>query len=181
MDETQLIHGARNGDQRAFRGLYDAHVDRIFRLCFRMAGDEDRARDFTQETFVRAYERLDQFRGEAAFSTWLHRIAVSVSLNGLRRMKRFEGRQEPLEGAGSFAAENGRPPEPYVRDRLEEAVDGLPEIYRTVFVLYDVQGYSHDEIADMLEVAQGTSKARLSRARSRLREALADIAEEYVG
>lgn len=180
MNEAQLVERARNGDQQAFRQLYDAHVDRVFRLCFRMAGREDLARDFAQETFIRAYERLDQFRGDAALGTWLHAIATSVSLNGLRKVRRGRGREEPLETA-SFAPRNdGRPPDPYVRERVRQAVDSLPEIYRSVFVLYDVQGFSHGEIAEILDVAEGTSKARLSRARSRLREALADVAREYM-
>lgn len=179
MNEAQLIERARNGDQTAFRTLYDAHVDRVFGLCFRMAGRDELARDFTQETFIRAYERLDQFRGEAALSTWLHAIATSVSLNGLRKVKRRRSREEPLESA-SFIPRNGRPPDPYVRERVRRAVDELPEIYRSVFVLYDVEGFSHEEIAEMLGVAEGTSKARLSRARSKLRESLAGVAREYM-
>lgn len=178
MNEVELIEQARNGDESAFRRLYDDHVDRVFRLCFRMAGQEDLARDFTQEAFIRAYEKLGQFRGDAAFGTWLHSIATSVSLNGLRKLKR-QGREQPMETA-SFVPENGRPPDPYVRERLHRAVNGLPEIYRSVFVLYDVEGFSHQEIAEMLDVAEGTSKARLSRARSRLRDALGDIAQEYM-
>lgn len=178
LNEVELIEQARNGDESAFRRLYDDHVDRVFRLCFRMAGQEDLARDFTQEAFIRAYEKLGQFRGDAAFGTWLHSIATSVSLNGLRKLKR-QGREQPMETA-SFVPENGRPPDPYVRERLHRAVNGLPEIYRSVFVLYDVEGFSHQEIAEMLDVAEGTSKARLSRARSRLRDALGDIAQEYM-
>lgn len=181
MNEAELIERARNGDQSAFRELYDAHVDQVYRLCYRMAGEEDLARDFTQDAFIRAYRKLDQFRGDAAFGTWLHTIASSVSLNGLRKLDRHRKRERPLERAAFVPRENGRPPDPWMRERLHRAVDGLPEIYRSVFVLYDVQGFTHEEIAGMLNVAEGTSKARLSRARSKLREALHDVAREYMG
>src|SRR5437764_10184409 len=101
--ESQLIERVVNGDPLAERELYDAHVDRVYRLAFRLAGDDDLARDFTQETFIRAFERLDGFRGEAAFSTWLHSIATSVALNGLRKVKRFRTRESDLEEAHDLA------------------------------------------------------------------------------
>ena len=179
MTDFQLIEQARNGDQRAFRALYDENVDRIYRLAYRMAGDDDLARDFTQEAFVRAYQRLDQFRGDAAFSTWLHSIAVSVSLNGLRKIDRHRKRERSLEDA-AHALPAKPASEPGLRDRIEAAVNELPEIYRTVFLMHDVEGYSHGEIAEALGVAEGTSKARLSRARSKLRERLGDAMQEYV-
>lgn len=178
MDEQQLIERVRLGDQVAFRTLYDGNVDRIFRLVFRMCGDEDLARDFTQETFVRAYQRLDQFRGDAAFSTWLHSIAVSVALNGLRRVDRHRKRERSLDDAAPLAAPSRRGLEPDVRERMKRAIDALPEIYRTVFLMHDLEGYNHREIARCLDVAEGTSKARLSRARARLRAVLSDLAPE---
>ena len=135
--------------------------------------------DFTQEAFLRAYERLDQFRGDAAFSTWLHSITVSVALNGLRKLDRHRKRERPLEDA-AFVAPVRREAEPGVRERIEGAVNGLPEIYKTVFLMHDLEGYSHGEIAETLGVAEGTSKARLSRARSKLRELLGDAMQEYV-
>jgi RNA polymerase sigma-70 factor (ECF subfamily) len=143
-----------------------------------MAGDGDLARDFTQETFVRAYQRLSQFRGESAFSTWLHSIAISVTLNGLRRSARHRERERPLDEAHAVAS-SARDSEPGLRGRIEAAVDGLPDIYRTVFVMHDVEGYSHGEIAASLGVAEGTSKARLFRARSKLRDVLGSAMEEY--
>ncbi len=154
-------------------------MDRIYRLAYRMAGDEELAKDFTQEAFLRAYQKLDQFRGDAAFSTWLHSIAVSVSLNGLRKVDRHRKRERSLEGAAPVA-ETKRVADPGVRDRIEEAVDELPEIYRTVFLMHDLEGYGHGEIAEVLGVAEGTSKARLSRARAKLRERLGDAMQEYV-
>jgi RNA polymerase sigma-70 factor (ECF subfamily) len=175
----ELVERAREGDERAFRDLYDRNVDRIYRLSYRMAGEDELARDFTQETFLRAYQRLDQFRGDAAFSTWLHSIAVSVSLNGLRKVDRHRKRERPLENAAHVAPERSRM-EPDAKDRLKEAVDGLSEIYRTVFLMHDLEGYGHREIAEMLGVAEGTSKARLFRAREKLRAALGEEMQEYV-
>ncbi len=121
MTEIQLIERARKGDQQAFRALYDANVDRIYRLAYRMAGEEDLAKDFTQEAFLRAYQRLEQFRGDAAFSTWLHSIAVSVALNGLRKVDRHRKRERSLGDAASFGSDTSVT-EPGVRERIEEAV-----------------------------------------------------------
>lgn len=176
MSETALIERAIDGDEAAAREIYDTHVDRVFRLCYRMAGDEQLAREFTQDSFVRAFDRLRQFRGDAALSTWLHSITVSVTLNGLRRVKRIRSRERELE-----VAPPGRGPrvEPDLKERLHQAIDGLPDIYRVVFVMHDVEGYTHDEIGDALDVAAGTSKARLFRARRMLREELAVFAQEY--
>lgn len=174
-----MIERAREGDELAYRALYDAHVDRIYRLAYRMAGDDDLAKDFTQEAFLRAFDKLDQFRGDAAFSTWLHSIAVSVSLNGLRKVDRHRKRERSLEDAAPLATANRRV-DPGVRDRLNDAVDELPDIYRTVFLMHDLEGYSHGEIAETLGVAEGTSKARLFRARAKLRDALGEEMQEYV-
>lgn len=179
MTELELVERAQTGDQRAFRTLYDMNVDRIYRLAYRMAGEDDLAMDFTQEAFVRAWNRLDQFRGDAAFSTWLHSITVSVALNGLRKVDRHRKRERSLEDAAPVAASNPIA-EPGVRERIQEAVDALPEIYRTVFLMHDLEGFGHGEIADALGVAEGTSKARLSRARAKLRETLGPAMQEYV-
>jgi RNA polymerase sigma-70 factor (ECF subfamily) len=175
--ETQVLDRARDGDQAAMRCLYDAHVDRVYHLAFRMAGEEDLARDFTQDAFIRAFQRLDQFQGRSAFSTWLHSVTVSVCLNGLRKRRRERERERSLDEVGPLAGP-GQDPRPQLRDRLHRAIDSLPDLYRTVFVLYDVEGYRHEEIAEMLDVAVGTSKARLSRARGKLRELLVDLAGE---
>jgi len=179
LTDFELVARACEGDQVAFRALYDRNVDRIFRLSYRLAGEEDLARDFTQEAFLRAWQRLDQFRGDAAFSTWLHSIAVSVALNGLRKIDRHRKRERSLEDAAHLVPA-ARRVEPDVRDRVQAAVEELPEMYRTVFLMHDLEGYSHGEIGDALGVAEGTSKARLSRARAKLREALGDAMQEYV-
>ena len=178
MHEAELIVRARAGDGAAERELYEAHVDRVYRLVYRFAGEADLARDFTQDTFIRAFERLRDFRGESQFATWLHAIAVSVALNGLRDVKRRRARETDLE-EGREVAGTGREAEPDLKRRLRAAIDALPEGYRTVFVMHDVEGYTHEEIGEVLGVESGTSKAQLSRARAKLRVALADFAGEW--
>ena len=177
-DDRQTVARALEGDQDAYRDLYDGNVDRVFRLAFRMLGDEESAKEATQKAFIRAFQSLEQFRGDAAFSTWLHRVAVSVILNERRTAARLGSREMEFDEVLS----GGRtpPPEAEVRVRIRKAVDGLGEIYRTVFVMHDVEGYKHEEIADALGVAVGTSKARLSRARALLRQTLGGDAQAAV-
>jgi len=177
VNDRELIGRVLAGDPGAERALYDAHVDRVFRLVYRMAGDLDRAQDWVQETFIRAFDRLAGFRGESALSTWLCSIAISVSLNGMRQVRRAREREVGLDDAGPL----GHQPiqaDPDLRTRLGQAIEALPDGYRAVFVMHDVEGYTHDEIARALGVQTGTSKAQLFRARARLREALADFARE---
>ncbi len=179
MDERELIARVRAGDGAAERALYDAHVDRVYRLAYRLAGDDELARELTQDTFVRAFERLGSFRGESKLSTWLHAVATSVVLNGLRKAKRFRQRETDLDEATGISS--GPPPaEPDLKRRLAQAIDRLPKGYRIVFVMHDVEGYTHEEIGAALGIETGTSKAQLSRARGKLREALADFAGEWV-
>ena len=178
-DEQRLISSAIAGDLAAQRALYDGHVDRVYRLAFRLAGDAELARDFTQETFVRAFDRLPAFRGDSSLATWLHAIGTSVALNGLRKVRRQRERETPLDEALAIGAP-GRHAEPDLRDRLRHAIDALPTGYRTVFVMHDVEGYTHEEIGAALGIQAGTSKAQLFRARAKLRVALADFAKERV-
>ena len=178
MDERQIVAGVRAGEPAAERALYDQHVDRVYRLAYRMAGDEDQAREFTQDTFVRVYDRIDQFRGDAALGTWIRAIAMTVILNGLRKVKRFRSREAPLEAAATVG-ERDRVAEPDLKVRLREAVEALPEKYKTVFVMHDVEGYTHEEIGKTLSMPVGTSKAQLSRARAKLRKSLWDFAGEW--
>jgi len=178
VDETQLIARVRSGDSAAERALYDAHVDRVYRLAFRLAGDDALAQDFTQETFIRAFDRLGSFRGDAAFSTWLHTITTTVVLNGLRKVKRFRQREADIDDAHEIGT-LPRHAEPDLKVRLKQAIDELPEGYRTVFLMHDVEGYTHEEIGVALGVETGTSKAQLSRARAKLRVALADFEGEW--
>jgi RNA polymerase sigma-70 factor (ECF subfamily) len=176
--DAELVAGVRNGDSRAERALYDQHVDRVYRLAHRMSGDETLARDLTQDTFVRAFERIADFRGEASLATWLHAIAVSVILNGLKKVTRIRRREEGMDVLPEVIATT-RQAEPDLKHRLHAAIDALPNGYRMVFVMHDVEGYTHEEIASSLGIEPGTSKAQLSRARGKLREALAEFAGEW--
>lgn len=178
--DRQLVQRCLAGEPNAERALFDAHVDRIYRLMYRMAGDGDLAADFTQETFIRAFERLHQYRGDSSLATWLHTIAVSIALNGLRKVKRIHGRTQDLENADTLAAE---PPAGFSADlkaRLHAAVDALSDKLRPVFLMHDVEGYTHEEIAGTLGIPVGTSKARLFDARARLRAALAAFAGDHI-
>jgi RNA polymerase sigma-70 factor (ECF subfamily) len=178
-EERVLVEKVLAGDAGAERELYDRHVDRVYRLAWRLAdGDAELARDFTQEAFVRAFDRLPAFRGDAAFATWMHSITVSVALNGMRRVRRRRERETGLAAAATVGAGEGV--EPDLRARLRSAVARLPEKYRVVFLMFDVEGYTHDEIAAALSMPTGTSKARLSRARARLRQELAEFAGDWV-
>ena len=177
--DRQLVTRCLSGDALAERALYDAHVERIYRLMHRMAGDPDLASDFTQETFIRAFERLEQFRGDSSLGTWLHTIAVSVALNGMRKVKRIRGRTENLEESPVVAVEpKGLTPD--LKTRLHAAIDALSEKLRPVFIMHDVEGYTHDEIAGSLGIPVGTSKARLFDARAKLRLALAAFAGDHI-
>jgi RNA polymerase sigma-70 factor (ECF subfamily) len=179
LTDKELISRVLAGDPTAERALYDAHVDRVFRLTYRLAGDADLAQDFTQETFVRAFNKLHEFEGRSALATWLHAIAVSVSLNGMRKVKKHRQREVELDDTTDVFSKPVREAEPDLKDRLKHAISALPEHYRAVFVMYDMEGYTHEEIGSVLGVPVGTSKARLSRARERLREQLADFAGEW--
>jgi RNA polymerase sigma-70 factor (ECF subfamily) len=167
---SELVPRARAGDRGAFQRLYEDHVGRVYALCLRLTGDPEDAMERTQDTFVRAWRKLDTFRGEAAFSTWLHRLAVNVVLAEHRSSGRRERRTDLA------AAEAGPRVQPAPRAGLavdlERAIAALPPGARAVFVLYDVEGYRHEEIAEMAGIAAGTSKAQLHRARRLLREAL---------
>lgn len=168
---SDLLSLAQAGDEDAFASLYRAHVGRVHALCLRMAGDAHAAAELTQDVFVRAWEALPAFRGESALGSWLHRLAVNAFLGQRRSSGRREKRVQ-------FAAEPGlleRPRDPGTPGLgmdLEQAIAALPERARLVFVLHDVEGYQHGEIAEMAGIATGTSKAQLFRARRLLREAL---------
>jgi RNA polymerase sigma-70 factor (ECF subfamily) len=171
--DQQLVARCLAGDRAAERALYDAHVDRVYRLAYRLAGDTDLAQDFTQETFIRAFERLSQYRGDAALSTWLHTIATSVSLNGMRSVTRLRTRSVPIQELEDVATRGPTAAPHDLRERLHASIDALSAKLRPVFVMHDVEGYTHDEIATTLGIPVGTSKARLFDARAKLRAALA--------
>jgi RNA polymerase sigma-70 factor (ECF subfamily) len=166
----QLIDRARRGDADAFEELYHANAGRIYALCLRMSGDAVAASELTQDVFVRAWSKLGSFRGESEFSTWLRRLAVNLVLNQLTAHKRRESRVESTDQLERF--DRGRSMTTDVRMDLEKAVAALPPGARAVFVLHDVEGYRHEDIARMHGVAVGTVKAQLHRARRLLQKML---------
>jgi len=159
---------ARSGDVGAFEQLYRRHVGRVYAICLRMTADPARAEDHTQEAFIRAWEKLDTYRGESGFERWLSRVAVNVVRSGHRARGRREERERPMDGDESPVPG----PTTGAALDLERALCGLPPGARQVFVLHDVEGYRHEEIAGLLDVTTGTSKSQLHRARKLLREAL---------
>jgi RNA polymerase sigma-70 factor (ECF subfamily) len=171
-DPTDLIHRAQQGDQSAFEALYHGHVGRVYALCLRLTADVVQAEERTQDAFVRAWERLATFRGESAFSSWLHRLAVNEVFRVQRATRRRAQRVFTSEDPGALERADDWPDAPGVAMDLERAVAALPPGAREVFVLHDVEGYRHEEIAGLTGVAVGTSKAQLFRARRLLREAL---------
>lgn len=168
--ETSDVALAARGDARAFARLYEDHKGRIYALACRMAGSE-RAAELTQDVFVRAWEKLGQFRGESQFGTWLHRLAINLILS--RRATWATERARFLDGEETLADLPGRPSGRELRIDFETAIAKLPDGARTVFVLHDIEGYRHEEIASLLGVTSGTTKAQLHRARMLLRGCLA--------
>ena len=168
-DEADCIARAQRSDAKAFESLYRMHIDKVYGLCLRMTGNVAEAEDCTQDAFIQAWSKLDRFRGESAFATWLHRIAVNSVLGRIRKSKREQDRIQVATEASVSPASVGDSGE--LRD-LSDAVDRLPEGARHVFVLFAVYGYSHDEASSMLGIAPGTSKAQLHRARRLLAQQL---------
>ena len=173
--DLELARAAAAGDATAFEKLYEQHHRRVYSLCLRMLGSVGQAEDLTQEVFLQVYRKIGSFRGDSAFTTWLHRLAVNQVLMHFRRRG---VKLEHTSDEGDFTNVVETPLQSTRRismvDRLalERAVGELPPGYRTVFVLHDVEGYEHTEISDMLQVSIGTSKSQLHKARMRLRELL---------
>ena len=165
------VRRAQAGDEKAFADLYDQNAGRIYALCLRLAGDAVEATTLTQDVFVRAWTTLASFRRESAFGSWLHRLAVNVFLSQRRSAGRRESRIE-LWAEPETTGASARPLEIESALDLERAIAALPDGARTVLVLYDIEGYSHNEIAALCGIAPGTSKAQLHRARRLLRERL---------
>lgn len=168
-DESAWIERAQKSDSSAFESLYRLHVDRVYALCLRMTGNTAEAEDCTQEAFIQAWSKLDRFRGDSSFGTWMHRVAVNTVLGRMRKSNRERDRihavsdvAPPAESIGDSGG---------LRD-LENAMNELPSGARHVFVLHAVYGYSHEETSGMLGIASGTSKAQLHRARRLLAQQL---------
>jgi RNA polymerase sigma-70 factor (ECF subfamily) len=166
--EGALVQRARSGDRRAFERLYREHAGRVYGLCLRMTRDAQLAEDCTQETFINAWRALGKFETRSSLSTWLHRIAVNVSLAKRRKSGPVERSPAEEEGiASEWTLET-----PVEEREIESAIAGLPEGARDALVLHALYGYSHGEAAQMLGIAEGTCKAQLHRARALLRERL---------
>jgi len=163
---------------KAFEQLYERHNRRVYSLCLRMTQNVSEAEDLAQEVFIQLFRKIGSFRGDSSLSTWLHSIGVSVALNGLRKTKRQRNREAPME-EGLMVGSTRAEAEPDLKERLARAIDSLADKYRTVFVMHDVEGYTHEEISGTLNIPVGTSKSHLFQARSKLRVALADFAPEW--
>jgi RNA polymerase sigma-70 factor (ECF subfamily) len=190
MNEAEAIRLAQQGDAGAFERIYRLHSRRVYALCLRMVGNTAEAEDLTQDAFLQLFRKIGTFRGESAFSTWLHRLAVNVVLMKLRKKTllatSLEESIDPEDESNGPRREIGAPDLLLTgsidRVHLERAIEQLPPGYRQVFVLHDVQGFEHNEIAKLMECSIGNSKSQLHKARMRLRdllqETLRDIARQ---
>ena len=162
---NRLVASAVAGDRDAYRHIYETHVNRVYALCYRLTGDTSLAEDATQEVFIQVWRKLGNYQGQSLFSTWLHSVTANVTISYLRKqkswMRRLFNTAEQIDneaGAASCSSEVD----------LERYIRQLPERARVVFVLHAIEGYRHDDIAVMLNIAQGTSKAQFHRARQLL-------------
>jgi RNA polymerase sigma-70 factor, ECF subfamily len=186
LTESDAIPLAQAGDARAFEFLYDLHSRRVYALCLRMVGNPSDAEDLMQEAFLQLFRKIGTFRGESAFSTWLHRMTVNVVLMRLRKkalpVASLEETTEPDEDTGGPRKDIGAPDlrlsGAVDRVNLERSIERLPPGYRTVFVLHDVQGYEHNEIAGIMGCSVGNSKSQLHKARTKLRDLLQEEIRE---
>jgi RNA polymerase sigma-70 factor (ECF subfamily) len=179
MSEAEAIEGSQQGDGQCFGFLYGLHKRRVYSLCLRMVGNVSEAEDLTQEAFLQLHRKIASFRGDSAFSTWLHRIAVNIVIarfrkKGLREVS-LEETLEPNEEDSprkEIAAPDQNLSGSIDRVNLERAMEALPPGYRSIFVLHDIEGYEHNEIAEMMGCSIGNSKSQLHKARMRLRKVL---------
>lgn len=179
LTEAQVIERAQAGDMACFEALYARHKRRVFSLCLRMTGDYGQAEDFTQEAFLQLYRKIASFRGESAFSTWLHRLSVNIVLmhfrkKGIPEVSLEENLEPQYEGEPpkEFGASDDRLQGSIDRLTLESAIGELPPGYRIIFILHDIEGYEHNEIAEILGCSIGNSKSQLHKARMKLRTLL---------
>ncbi|HUI44175.1 MAG TPA: sigma-70 family RNA polymerase sigma factor [Terriglobia bacterium] len=176
--DAQLVARAQQGDEQAFAALFDLHKRRVYSLCLRMTGDTAEAEDLSQEAFLQLFRKIATFRGESAFSTWLHRLVVNVVLmhlrkKGLQQISLDEvdtSQDDPVKR--EYGDDDKRLLHSIDRLTLSRAIDALPPGYRAVLVLHDVEGYEHNEIAQILNCSVGNSKSQLHKARLKLRDAL---------
>lgn len=178
-NEAEAIERAKHGDADAFQSLYDKHKRRVYSLCLRMTANTAEAEDLAQEAFLQLYRKIATFRGESAFSTWLHRLSVNVVLMHLRKKSLpVVSLEETTQGADEDSPKKDFGADDIVlsgsidRMQLQRAVDDLPPGYRMIFVLHDVEGYEHNEIAKIVGCSIGNSKSQLHKARMKLRDLL---------
>lgn len=180
LTDADVVRLAQQGDAVAFERIYRTHSRKVYTLCLRMVGDRTDAEDLTQDVFLQLFRKIHTFRGESAFSTWLHRMSVNIVLMRFRKKtladESLEAITTPEEGSSTASREFGGPDLRLngVVDRitLETAINELPPGYKAMFILHDVQGYNHDEIAEMFGCSAGNSKSQVHKARLRLRELL---------
>ena len=179
--ETVLVRQACEGGLEAMRQLYERHSSRVYTVVRRLAGDDDLAQDLAQDAWTHAFQKIRAFRGEAAFGTWIHRIAVNTALTRLRQLARRRDLEQSFDGSTTLGNPD-RYPASGAADRLmvQRALDKLPDGYRSVLWLHDVEGFTHEEIGDQLGIAVGTSKSQLSKARARLRALVVEKSDEVV-
>lgn len=176
--EAEAIERAKQGDEAAFETLYNLHKRRVYSLCLRMVSNPAQAEDLAQEAFLQLFRKIGTFRGESAFSTWLHRMTVNVVLMNLRRKGLpLVSLEETLETDEETPRKELGAPDLKLtgsidRLQLQRAIEKLPPGYKTVFVLHDVEGFEHNEIAEMVGCSIGNSKSQLHKARLKLRDAL---------
>ena len=178
MEDVELVRKASKGDAGAVRALYERHARRVYAVVRRLAGDDTLAEDWAQEAWLRAFRALPTFRGDSQFTTWLHRIAVNSALHGRRSRERKAGRETVMDE--SLATRPGSH-DPLLKMRLEKAMERLPEGMRKVLVLHDVEGYTHEEIGEMLGINPGTCKSQLFKARAKMRSFLQPAPEVMEG
>ena len=171
--DALLVRRAIDGDERALRTLWSQYAPRVDAVVRRLVGDPDEAEDVAQEVWIQIFRALPGFRGDAQFGTWAHRIAVNRTLNALRRSRRMQLMEAPIEETSATCAPDDE--RPFVRASIEAATARLAPGARAVFVLHDVEGYTHEEIAATLGITAGGSKSQLFKARLRMRRMLAHL------
>lgn len=171
--DLELVQRCRNGERKAQYELYQLYKDQVFNIAYRMANSQQDAEDITQMAFVRVFKKIDSFRGDSAFSSWVYRLTMNVCINYFRKEKKkkdlFLNEMSELANLKTHKT-NEQPPK--MKPFLEKAIRALPAGYRMIFVLYDVEGYKHEEIAQMMNISIGTSKSQLHKARKELRLSL---------
>jgi RNA polymerase sigma-70 factor (ECF subfamily) len=174
--DAELVSACRRGDRRAQYQLYSRHKDWVYNVAFRMANNRQEAEDITQKVFIRVFSKIDSFRGDSLFSSWLYRLTANICINHFRseksRKEKVSNELSKDENQSTEVFKSGE--EKFsLRPFLEKAISSLPEGYRLVFVLHHIEGYGHQEIGKMLNITEGTSKSQLHKARKELKRMLA--------